>query len=143
MFCAIMVLPRPFHPRKQKTACRGPRVRSDENEIARFGEQVQRQRPLDDIALDARGPGPVEVGHQLEPADLGGAQTAFEAAVRAFGDFDLRQLFEQLARRPALLGGVGQHVVHLRGHGAQADPFQMFAQTMIRVLRPVEWASSS
>jgi len=112
-------------------------VGADQDKIARLGQEVQGQRPLDDVALDACRPRPVEIGHGLEPADLGGTQAAFEAAVRAFGYFDLRELFEQLARRPALLGGVGQHVIHLRGYGTQADPLQLFAQIMIRVLHRV------
>ena len=91
--------------------------------------------PLDDIAFDVRGPGPFEVGHGFELLDLGGAQAALEAAVGTLGDFDLRQLFQQLTRRPALLGGVGQHVVQLRGHGGKADPLQLLAQVMTRVRR--------
>ena len=59
------------------------------------------------------------------------AQAALKATVRTLGDFDLRQLFQQLARRPALLGRVGQHVVQLRGHGGKADPLQLLAQVRL------------
>ena len=82
-------------------------IGANQDEVAGLGEEVQRKRPFDDIAFDARGPGPVEVGHGLELLDLGGAQAALETAVSALGNFDLRQMIEQLARRPALLGTRG------------------------------------
>jgi len=84
-----------------------------------------------------REPRPFEVGYGLELLDLSRAQAALKTAVSALGDFDLRQLFEQLARRPALPGCVCQHVVQLRGHGGEADALQLIAQVRIRVLRRV------
>jgi hypothetical protein len=67
-------------------------VCADQDQIAGLGEEVQCERPLDDIAFDALGPGPFEVGHGLEPLDLGGAQAAFKTAVCALGSLDARHL---------------------------------------------------
>jgi len=108
-------------------------VGADQDEIAGLGEEFQGERPLDDITFDTRRPGPFEVGHGFELLDLGGAQAALKATVRALGDFDLRQMIEQLTWRPALPGCVGQHVIQLRGHSGKADPLQLLTQIRIRV----------
>ena len=112
-------------------------IGANQDQVAGLGEEVQRKRPFDDIAFDARGPGPVEVSQGLELFDLGGAQAALETAVSALGNFDLRQMLEQLARRPAQLGSVGQHIVQLRGHGGETDPLQLLAEVRTRVRRRV------
>ena len=104
MFWAIMVLPRPLLP---------TRIR-----LRASRQEVQRQCPFDHIAFDLGGPGPVEVGHGLELLDLADAQPPFQTAVGAFGGLGLRQMFQDLARGPALFGGARQKVVQLRGQGA-------------------------
>ena len=57
-------------------------------------------------------------------------QPPLQAAAGAFGGFGLGQLFEDLTRRPARLGGARQEVVQLRGHGAQADLLELSAQVI-------------
>ena len=118
MFWAIMVLPSP--------------LRADQDQVAGLGEEVQRQRAFDDIAFDLGGPRPIEVGHGFELLDLGKAQPPFQAAVGAFGGFGLRQMFQNLARRPALFGGPRQKVVHFAGQGVQADLLELRRQAIAR-----------
>ena len=57
-------------------------------------------------------------------------QSSLETAAAVFGGFQLHQLFEQLVRRPARLGGVRQKVVQTGGHGAQADALQFGREIM-------------
>ena len=71
-------------------------VAADQDEVAGLGKKVQRQSALDDIAFDLGGPGPIEVGHGLESLDAAEPQAPLQAAARAFGDFGLGQLFEDL-----------------------------------------------
>ena len=97
-------------------------------------EKVQRQGAFDDIAFDLGGPGPVEVGHGFELLDAGEAQAPFQTAVGAFGDFGLCQMFQDLARRPALFGGPRQKVVQFGGQGAQADLFELAGRLLLGVV---------
>ena len=46
-------------------------VAADQDEVAAFGKEVQRQSALDDVAFDFGGPGPFEVGHGFESLDAG------------------------------------------------------------------------
>src|SRR5260370_15612154 len=85
MFWAIIVLPRPLVPTRIRLRASG-------------------ESPSNDVAFDLGGPGPVEVGHGFELLDLGKAQPPFQTAVGAFGGLGLRQMFQNLARRPALSG---------------------------------------
>ena len=107
-------------------------VAADQDQVAGFGEEVQREGAFDNVAFDLGGPGPIEVGHGLELLDADDAQAALQAAVRALGGFGLRQLFQHLARGPARFGGARQKVVQLRGHGAQADLLQLRGQVIVR-----------
>ena len=118
-------------------------VGADQDQVAGFGEKVQRQRPFNDVAFDLGGPGPVVVGHGLKLLDLGEAQPPFQTAVGAFGGFGLRQMFQNLARRPALFGGPRQKVVYSAGHGVQADLFQLRRQAIDSESSSRGWASSS
>src|ERR1039458_292582 len=70
-------------------------VGAHEDEVAGLGEEVQRERPFDDIAFDVRGPGPFEVSHGLELLDFCRAQAALETAMSALCNLDLRQMFER------------------------------------------------
>jgi len=64
-------------------------VAADQHEVASFGDKVQRQSPLDHVAFDLTGPGPIKIGHGLESLNSGKPQTAFQAATGAVGDFSL------------------------------------------------------
>ena len=93
----------------------------DEDEVAAGGEEVEAQGGLDGGAVDARGPGPVEVGHRGEAAEATAQEAAFEAAAGAFLLFDLDEVFEELRRAPAALGGEGDEVVEVRGGVMQPE----------------------
>ena len=69
MFWAIIVLPRPWGA--TRTTLRASSRKS------------RREGGLDGRAVDALGPGPVEVGHGLEAAEAAAAEAAFEAAAGA------------------------------------------------------------
>ena len=105
---------------------------TDKNQVSALGQKVQRQSALNDVAFDLLGPGPVEVGHGLELLNLRHPQPAFQTAMSAFGGLGLRQLLQDLARRPAQFGGPRQKVIQLAGNGAQADLVQLRWQAMIR-----------
>ena len=113
-------------------------VAADQDEVAGFGKKVQRQSALDDVAFDLGGPGPIEVGHGFESLDAGRPQSPFQTAARAFGGFCLGELFEDLMRGPASLGGTRQEVIQLRGQGAQADLLELSGQTIVRRRRRLE-----
>jgi hypothetical protein len=60
-------------------------VATDQDQVAGFGNKIQRQSTLDDVAFDFAGPGPIKVGHRLEALDSGQTQALFQTAARAFG----------------------------------------------------------
>jgi hypothetical protein len=107
-------------------------VGAHQDQVAGLREEVQRQSTFNDIAFDLAGPGPVEVGHGLKLLDLGEAQPPFQTAVGAFGSLGLSQMFQNLARRPALFGSPRQKVVHFGGHSVQADLLQLRREAIAR-----------
>jgi hypothetical protein len=66
------------------------------DQVADRREEVQRKRAFNDIAFDPGGPEPIEIGHELKFLDLGEAQPPFQAAVGAFSNLGLRQMFQNL-----------------------------------------------
>src|SRR5262249_48314417 len=80
-------------------------------------------------------PGPVKVGHGLKLFDFGEEQPLLQTAMGAFGGLGLYQMFQNLARGPALFGGPSQKVIHLSGYSAQADLLQFRRQAMAGGLR--------
>jgi hypothetical protein len=57
----------------------------------------------------------VRVGHGLKFLDLGETQPTFQAAVRALGGLALRQMLQNLARRPALHDAADKLAKYLNG----------------------------
>jgi hypothetical protein len=55
-------------------------LRRDEDDVARTVEELEAEGGFDGIAVEALGPGPVELGHRLESADAATGDAAFEAA---------------------------------------------------------------
>lgn len=106
-------------------------IGADQNKVASLGEEVQGQGTFDHIAFDLLGPRPVEVGHRLK---LLGSLTAATFVPGCDGRVrrprSRPQMFQNLAWRPALFGGARQKVVHVAGHGMQADLFQSFRQAI-------------
>jgi len=98
--------------------CFAQTIAADQHQIPGFGKKVQRERPFHDITVDPGGPGPIEIRHELEVFDAGVTEPPLQAAARAFGVLSLRQLFENLARRPARLDGPRQKIVEVIGNGA-------------------------
>ena len=107
-------------------------VAAHQNQVQSRAHKIERQSALDHLAFDLGGPGPIEVGHGLEAFDAADAQTALQAAARAFGGLGLHQLFQDLASGPAGLGGAGDEVIQLRGHGAQADLLELRGKIIAR-----------
>ena len=64
-------------------------VRSDEDDVGGIVNEGQREELLDEGAVDALGPGPVEVGDGLEGADARVGEAAFEGAALAFAVLDV------------------------------------------------------
>ena len=64
-------------------------VRSDEDDVGGVVDEGQREELLDEGAVDAFGPGPVEVGDGLEGADARVGETPFEGAALAFAVLDV------------------------------------------------------
>ena len=73
-------------------------VSAQEDQVARFGDEVERERALDQGAVNLFGPEPIEVGDRFEAAEAGLAQTAFETAPGLVDRFRRRDLFEQRVR---------------------------------------------
>ena len=90
-------------------------VRADENDVGGVVDEGQREQLLDEGAVDAFGPDPVEVGDGFEGADAGVGQAAFEGAAFAFAVFDVDD---------ALDPGLGEHGVGLGGEAVECDVAQ-------------------
>ena len=68
-------------------------VRSDENDVGGVVDEGQREELLDQRAVDAFGPVPVEVGDGFEGADTGVGEAAHEGAAFSFAIFDVDDAF--------------------------------------------------
>ncbi len=71
--------------------------------------------PADGGAVDALGPGPVEVAHGGEAAEAAAGQATLEAAARALLLLALDEMLEELGRAPAAFGGEGDDIVEVGG----------------------------
>ena len=76
-------------------------VRSDEDDVGGVVDEGEREQLLDEGAVDAFGPGPVEVGDGLEGADARVGQAPFEGAALAFAVLDVDDALEGSASRAA------------------------------------------
>jgi hypothetical protein len=92
----------------------------DEHDVARLGEEVEAEGGLHGGAVDAFGPGPVEVGHGGEAADAAAGQSAFEAAPGALLLLGFGEMFEELDDTPPALGSQRHDIVQVRGGVPQA-----------------------
>jgi len=59
-------------------------VGTEQDQVAAFADEVQRQGAFDRLAVDLLGPGPVEVGDGLEAPEARVLQATFQAAACAF-----------------------------------------------------------
>jgi hypothetical protein len=107
MFWAIMVFPRA--------------LRRDQHHVARVGEKVEPQGGVDGGAVDALGPGPIELAHRREAADAAASEATLEAPAGPFLLFVLDEMLQELGRAPAPFGGQGDDIVQVRGGIAQAE----------------------
>ena len=87
-------------------------VRPDQDDVGGVVDEGEREQLLDEGAVDALGPGPVEVGDGLEGADTGVGQTAFEGAALALAVLDVDD---------ALDPGLGEDGVVLHGESVEPD----------------------
>jgi hypothetical protein len=97
----------------------------DEHDVARLGEEVDRERALDDVALDLGRPAVVEVGHGLEATEMAVGEAALQTAAHAIFFFEIDEVLKELCGAPSLLGGEGDQVVELvagraQPHGAKS-----------------------
>ena len=81
-------------------------VRSDEDDVGGVTDEGEGEEFLDEGAVDAFGPGPIEVGDGFEGADAGVGQASFEGAALAFAVFDVDDAFDpRFAEHGVVLDG--------------------------------------
>ena len=102
-------------------------VGADQHDVAGVLEEVQRHQFLDGAAVDALGPGPVEVGQRLEAPDVGRAQPPLQAAPAALGGLPGQHL-----RHPARLLGLAHHLGPVGLQAVQAKCAGLLAQLGLR-----------
>ena len=90
-------------------------VRTDEDDVGGVVDEGEGEELLDEEAVDAFGPGPVEVGDGFEGADAGVGQATFEGAALAFAVFDVDDAFDP---------GFAEHGVVLGGEAVECDGAQ-------------------
>ena len=98
-------------------------VGADQHDVAGVLDELQRHQLLDGAAVDALGPGPVEVGQRLEAPDVGLAQPALQAAAAALGGLPGQHL-----RHPARLLGLRHHLGPVGQQAVQAKCGGLLAQ---------------
>src|SRR5216117_1873584 len=86
-------------------------VGAHDDEVARFGDEVQCESAFDDGAVDFSGPVPIEVGHGPESADAGTLKTALQGKTVAFLSFRPDQFLQHQLRRPTRFSGSRHEVV--------------------------------
>jgi hypothetical protein len=92
-------------------------VGADENQVATLADKVERERAVDQIAIDLLGPVPIEVGNDFESADTRELKTALKAAVMAVIGFHTNEFLQDHMGRPLRFGGARQKVVNGFGSG--------------------------
>ena len=90
-------------------------VRTDEHDVGGVVDEGEGEQLFDEEAVDALGPGPVEVGDGFEGADARVGQAPFEGASFAFAVFDVDD---------ALDPGLGEQGVVLGGEAVECDVAQ-------------------
>jgi hypothetical protein len=96
-------------------------LRRDQNQIVGLGEELETEDGLDGGAIDARGPGSIEVAHRGEAPDPAARQAALETAPGAFLLFGLGEMLEELGGTPPALGGLREEIVEVGGSVAEAE----------------------
>src|SRR3989454_9659836 len=114
-----------------------------QDHIARVGEEAEPERGLDGGAIDALGPGPVEVAHGGEAAEAAAGQAALEAAARALLLLALDEMLEELGGAPAAFGGEGDEIVEVGGGVAQAQGGELISKRHHRASPRRPWAAAS
>ncbi len=110
-------------------------LRGDEHDVARVGEVVAGESALDELAVDLGRPGPVEVDHRLEAAEVAVREATLQAASGAVLLVEVDDVLEQLRRAPAFSGRPSDEIVELRAGGGEPDA----AKTLCEV---THWGSS-
>jgi hypothetical protein len=114
MFWAIIVLPSPWAATREN--------------IARLGEEVEAQGGLDGGAVDALGPGPIEVAHRGEAAEAAAGEAAFEAAAGTLLLLTLDEMFQELGDAAPAFRGEGDDIVQVRSGVAQAEGGELISE---------------
>jgi hypothetical protein len=104
-------------------------LRSDDHDVAGAVEEFETDRRIDGVAVDALGPGPVELGDRFEAAELTAFEAAVEAVLGALAKLGLRDMLEKLDRAPSALGGERDEVIELGG-GVDASESVVSAATV-------------
>src|ERR1051326_1368059 len=107
-------------------------VGSDQNQIAGFLKEVQREGALDNVAVDFLGPVPVKVRHDSEASDPGTLQAASEGALTAIVAFHTDKLFQDHMWRPLGFGGARHEVVDGFGCRLQSELAKLLSQVILR-----------
>jgi hypothetical protein len=108
--------------------CFAQALRRDEDDIARLGQELEPQDGVDGGAIDALGPGPVEVAHGGESAEAVARQAALQVAARARLVLALPEMLKELGRAPAAFGGERDDIVEMRGGVAEAESGELLSE---------------
>jgi hypothetical protein len=102
--------------------------RRNEDDVVSLLHEVEGDGALDGLAVDALWPGPVEVGHRLELAELAAAEAPFETAAGAVLGLDPRDVLEDLVRAPAVLRGERHDVIEDVSGVAQTEATKLLVE---------------
>src|SRR5439155_13811090 len=108
---------------------------------ARLGEEVEAQHGLDGGAVEALGPGPIELGHGDEAADARAGEAAFETAAGALLLLALDEMLEQLRGTPPAFCGEGDDIIQMCRGVAQAEGSELVSERGHRAVPPLAWAA--
>ena len=112
MFCAMVVLPRP---------CGATRTM-----LRSVVEEVESHRGLDEIAINALRPVPIEVCHGFEAAEVAARETPLDTSLRAILMFLFQDVFEKLLRGHSLASRERDQIVECSARWRDPSPTSFF-----------------
>jgi hypothetical protein len=113
-------------------------LRGDEDDVAGGLDEIEVEGGLDGGAVEALGPGPVEIGHGLEAADAAVSQAALKAFAGTVLGLRLDDTLEELGVAPAVLGGERDEIVDGGTDVVQADALELVSEG---IHRSFSWSS--
>ncbi len=106
-----------------------------EDDVAGLGEEVEAKRGLHGGAVNALGPGPIELAHGHEATDARAGEAAFKTAAGSLLLLALDEMLEELRGTPPAFRGEGDDIIQVRSAVAQAERGELISERGIgRVL---------